>query len=171
MSENEDAIFAPPERCDVCSSPRVRLATNREIHGPKAHNPDARVYHCLKCKAVVGTVPGTDRPTGLMANAYLASLRTRAHLQFDPIWQFGKMSRSKAYKLLREELGLTEEEGHIGVMSEELLVRVIAFSRNYLSEEAAIQRRRQDKKYERQLKRNERRDSLEAYKRGAKRYY
>lgn len=51
--------------------------------------------------------------------------RSAAHNAFDPIWRELKLvSRSKAYRLLSEELNLTRDECHMSLMDEETALRV-----------------------------------------------
>jgi hypothetical protein len=63
--------------------------------------------------------------------------RGDAHRAFDPLWQQKEiyaseaevrklLARSKAYKLLAEELGLPEKDVHMGGMSEEVAKKVPA---------------------------------------------
>lgn len=42
--------------------------------------------------------------------------RKRAHQAFDPLWKDGHMSRTEAYYVLREMMGLSEKECHMKVM-------------------------------------------------------
>jgi len=50
--------------------------------------------------------------------------RRAAHDAFDPIWRRGLTSRSNAYKLLAQELGITKNECHMKLMNARLARRV-----------------------------------------------
>ena len=45
--------------------------------------------------------------------------RKAAHAAFDPLWQSGKMSRSKAYSMLASIMGMTKEECHMKLITAE----------------------------------------------------
>lgn len=50
--------------------------------------------------------------------------RKRAHEAFDQVWQAGRVSRSTAYKMLADELGIEPKDCHIKLMSAEVASRV-----------------------------------------------
>ena len=50
--------------------------------------------------------------------------RRCAHNAFDPLWRRYRVPRGKAYKMLAEELGLTQEECHMSIMTAEQASRV-----------------------------------------------
>ena len=92
------------------------------------HRPDLGhklFYHCAPCGAFVGCHPGTTTPLGSLANAPLRAIRQQAHQAFDPIWKSGEMPRSQAYHWLAKELGLGNNDCHIGMFTEPTCRRVI----------------------------------------------
>ena len=66
------------------------------------------------CNAYVGCHKNSLKPLGTLANPNLRKARVRAHNVFDRLWRSGKMQRGDAYRLLRDKLGLSEDEAHIG---------------------------------------------------------
>ena len=63
---------------------------------------------------------------GRLANKETRQLKMAAHAAFDPIWKGKTMSRTKAYKWLQEQTGLSERECHIGWMDDDNLRKVAA---------------------------------------------
>lgn len=72
------------------------------------------LYQCQNCNARVGCHKGTTRPLGNVANEVLRLKRRETHQVFDSFWQSSGMSRTKAYKWLAQEMGLSEKDAHIG---------------------------------------------------------
>lgn len=110
--------------CPTCGS-EAALVTGREVY---PHRPDLfgkKFWAHLPCKAWVGCHPGTEKRMGRLAGPETRSLKMAAHAAFDPLWKSGRMSRTKAYKWLQEQTGLSERECHIGWMSDADLKRVI----------------------------------------------
>lgn len=88
------------------------------------------MYSCDPCKATVGCHRGTSTPLGTPANRKLRALRRHVHVVFDARWQSGpvksrKKSRSRAYKWLAAQMGLTSEECHIGLFDERQCLKVL----------------------------------------------
>jgi hypothetical protein len=65
------------------------------------------------CRGSHGAHPD-GRPLGIPADAATKAARIRAHESFDRLWQYGAMKRGAAYRWMRETLGLTKEQAHIG---------------------------------------------------------
>jgi hypothetical protein len=60
--------------------------------------------------------------------------RKRAHDAFDTIWKDGRLSRSLAYKILAEKIGLHPKDCHIKLMSAETAGRVPTIAKQMLAE-------------------------------------
>lgn len=146
----------PPTNCDCCGAPAVVLTTNRAAYGPNALDPDSYLYRCRVCRAAVGVHPGTTIPMGRMADAGTRSLRIKAHVAFDPIWQVGATTRKRAYRLLADALGIDAALCHISMLTKEQLHATIQFCRDYRSEANVIRRRREAKRIMKAQERNER---------------
>lgn len=71
-----------------------------------------------------------EEPTGRpRASQHVRLTRMRAHEAFDRIWRSGRMSRGQAYRWLASELGVPEQDAHMGNMYDlSLLQRVVRVS-------------------------------------------
>lgn len=49
------------------------------------------------------------------AGSDLARLRIECHRAFDPLWEFGVMSRSEVYRRLARAMNIPQEECHFGM--------------------------------------------------------
>lgn len=110
--------------CDYCADV-VPLLTGADVY---PHRPDLRdkpIWACMPCGAWVGCHPGTTNRLGRLANAQSRRLKIAAHAAFDPLWHGGGMKRKDAYAWLRDRLGITDRECHMGWMSDDLLRRVV----------------------------------------------
>lgn len=94
------------------------------------------IYLCRPCKAWVGVHKGTDNALGRLANSELREAKKEAHFYFDKLWKHKidsgvskKIARSKAYKWLSVELGISKEETHIGWMNVSKCKEVISICR------------------------------------------
>lgn len=84
------------------------------------------IYRCSPCEAYVGVHKGTDKALGRLADAELREFKKKAHAAFNPIYESGLINtlypqsnrspRKKAYLWLSEQLGIPEDETHIGMM-------------------------------------------------------
>ena len=78
------------------------------------------------CDSRVGCHKNSLKPFGTLANPNLRKARMRAHAIFDRLWRGGRMSRTEAYSLLQEKLGLSAEDAHIGKMTIQQCNAVVA---------------------------------------------
>lgn len=83
-----------------------------------------RVWLCptLGCGRYVGAHPD-GRPKGTLADEATRKARIAAHAAFDGWWRRERVSRSAAYRVLAERLGVTV--AHIGEMDADACARVI----------------------------------------------
>lgn len=93
--------------CQYCNQ-KSELVDSSVIYGRSY----GLIYLCKPCDAYVGVHKGTTKPLGILANAELREWKKKAHAAFDPLWENGKYTRKKAYRILADKLG--EEEVHIG---------------------------------------------------------
>jgi len=73
-------------------------------------------YGCSRfpeCKGAHGAHPD-GRPKGIPGDRKTNLARIRAHSFFDRIWKEKRMSRGQAYAWMRQAMGLSEAEAHIG---------------------------------------------------------
>lgn len=78
-----------------------------------------------KCGAVHGAHPD-GRPFGVPGDAETKKARIRAHDAFDALWKGRAWSRGQGYSWLREQLGMTRDECHIGNFDVATCERVVA---------------------------------------------
>jgi hypothetical protein len=89
-------------------------------------------YRCrsLDCRGSHASHPDGS-PVGTPADARTRKARTLAHEAFDRVWRTKKMTRGRAYAWMRNELGMTEEECHIGSFDVETCRRLVQKVRGY----------------------------------------
>lgn len=100
-------------RCQYCQS-AVELVTGDVIYPHREDLSDKKFWRCAPCDAYVGCHPGTDKPLGRLANADLRKAKQSVHRVFDPIWKSGQMTRSKAYRMLAQKMGMSKCQCHVG---------------------------------------------------------
>ena len=83
---------------------------NKAIYG-KNYGKSFMCYYCKDCDAYVGCHQNTRKPLGTMANRETREWRKKAHAIFDPLWKTGRVSRGRAYGILRNKF---KREIHIG---------------------------------------------------------
>lgn len=106
-------------KCPYCGS-RALLRPASVVYGEKAADPAAPYYVCARypaCDSYVAAHKNTRLPMGTLANAELRRKRIESHATLDRLWESGLMSKKQAYLWLQVELGLPEQEAHIGRFS------------------------------------------------------
>jgi ssDNA-binding Zn-finger/Zn-ribbon topoisomerase 1 len=78
-----------------------------------------------KCTATHGAHPD-GRPFGRPGTEEEKKARMAAHAAFDELWKDGAMSRGAAYAWLAKQLGMTEDECHIGNFGVDACERALA---------------------------------------------
>lgn len=87
-------------------------------------------YGCTKWPECNGThgCHADGKPLGIPADIETKQFRKAAHEAFDKMWQNGYMSRGGCYSWMRNVMGLSEDQAHIGMMDktqcQELIGRV-----------------------------------------------
>ncbi|MEO0954788.1 MAG: zinc-finger-containing protein [Pseudomonadota bacterium] len=97
------------------------------------HRPDLfkkSFYLCPSCGAYCGCHPKTNRALGYPAGPKTRNARSYVHRILDPIWQNAgehyngdppsfvrRMARTRVYKYLANEMGLTKDECHTGMFT------------------------------------------------------
>jgi hypothetical protein len=107
--------------CPYCKG-KAKFMSSREFYG---RDYGSNIYVCRPCDAYVGTHKNSTTPLGTLANGPTREWRKYAHSKFDPMWKYGKKSRSKAYEWMRNVMGLTAEEAHIGRFNVEQCMRLV----------------------------------------------
>lgn len=113
-----------------CGSP-AELKSNSVIY--KREYGNGKAWICSRfpqCDSFVGT-HANGKPLGTLEDKATRQARRKAHYLFDRLWKGDnpRMSRGEAYKWLRNELGLTAEEAHIGKFDNYWCGRVIELLR------------------------------------------
>lgn len=128
--------------CPICEDTAKLHESSADIYGGKDYGP---VWICQCCQAYVGCHPGTHKPLGRLASKPHRQLKMAAHAAFDPLWKrkasvyikerpgaskrcMAKSyhrARGKAYKWLAEQMGIPQEECHIGYFTIEQCKRVV----------------------------------------------
>lgn len=81
------------------------------------------------CKGSMGAHPdGT--PLGVPAGKKTKKLRIEAHGAFDQLWKAGGMSRKQAYNWMQKQMGLGEDQAHIGKFNEDQCQELIILCSN-----------------------------------------
>jgi len=104
-------------KCPYCGS-NARLKDSSVIYG-KSYG---MVYVCKnypKCNAYVGCHKGTSKPLGRLSDEKLRKMKKNLHGHFDVLWKKGYMSRTEAYQLLSDLMGLPPRKTHIGMFDED----------------------------------------------------
>ena len=111
--------------CPYCGD--VSTLVKGDVVYPKhPHLHHKYFYLCSPCNAYVGCHPNTTVPLGRLANAELRRYKLLSHNAFDKLWKSGTYTRSNAYKLLGEKMGLVASECHIGMFTIQQCKQVIA---------------------------------------------
>ena len=125
--------------CRYCGGV-IRLVPASSIYGESAERLGMKeewLYQCQNCNARVGCHKGTKRPLGNVANEVLRLKRMETHQVFDNFWRAKRMSRTKAYCWLTEQMELPESKAHIGGFEMEQCQRLIELCRKEHKTEAA----------------------------------
>ena len=132
--------------CPYCHQP-ARYADSAPLHRGNSYG---MLWICDPCGAWVGCHGDTDEPLGRLANKELREWKQRAHAAFDPLWK-RKLARRQAkereykqayargsgYKWSAQQMGMTPEEWHIGLMDVEECRRVVDICTNWRDRKAA----------------------------------
>lgn len=111
--------------CPYCGS-AVSLASSAIVYSGRDYGNVWLCDNWPKCDAYVGAHKSTNVPLGRLANAELREWRKRAHSVFDSLWQSGEYTRTEAYAIMQQVMGMTEDEAHIGKFDVEECKRLIS---------------------------------------------
>ncbi len=84
-------------------------------------------YGCSRwpeCKGAHGAHPD-GRPLGTPCDRRTSAARIAAHDVFDRLWKQNRMTRPQAYAWMRQAMGLSESEAHIGHFTAEQCERLV----------------------------------------------
>lgn len=119
--------------------------TGQQIYPHREDLWNLNFYECRPCKARVGCHKGTWAPLGAPAKGELRWARKAAHEAFDQLWRRKmaregcnqRVAREAAYLWLGEQLGLSREACHIGMMDTAQARRVVEVCKPFLRERVA----------------------------------
>ncbi len=107
--------------CPYCKK-EAPWVENKEKYG-KNYGKSYMCYYCKECDAYVGCHNNTRNPLGTMANKELREWRMKCHALIDPLWKYGKMTRSQMYRMLRKKF---RTEVHVGESDLEMCIEIVA---------------------------------------------
>lgn len=108
-----------PTHCNCCIdngnsiTDNIVLVENKEIYG-RNYGDWPWIYLCKECRAYVGLHPYTHIPLGTLADKELREARKTSKSYFEILHKSGFKSRSEAYKMLAQKMGIPTEECHFG---------------------------------------------------------
>jgi hypothetical protein len=112
-------------RCPYCGAPTELIDSGEIYHGTSY----GQAWICRPCQAWVGCHRGTSDPLGTLANAPLRAARHRAHAALDRLWKRGRRGdrqrRSDTYRWLAAQLGIAQDDCHIGHFDEDTCQQVV----------------------------------------------
>lgn len=119
-----DKIKSKPVKviCPYCED-EAELTDGREVYPHRPDLFDLKFWVCRDCKAYVGCHKRSPRygngtvPLGNLATRELRKWRNKAHAAFDKLWKDGPLTRTSAYFLLSNSLGVSVKMCHIGQFS------------------------------------------------------
>lgn len=126
------------DKCPYCGG-GISLTTNDIVYGKIYGN--GYVYVCDNyptCDSYVGTHKDIS-PLGRLSNKELRRKKQVAHVIFDCLWKWKKVTdndkkaRIKAYKWLACEMGKKLEDTHIGYFDEQEVEKVIEICTPYIN--------------------------------------
>lgn len=98
-------------------------------------------WHCNEPECTVACWSGS---TSTPADAETRKARHDCHGAFDPLWKgphgpfYGRGGRSRAYKWLRKEMGLSISKAHIGMFDLEQCRKLLAIIRDQFSSKPGV---------------------------------
>lgn len=117
--------------CPYCGAPAVCRPAG-SVYGARTIDRQSCLYVCSNwpaCDAYVSAHKKDRRPMGTLADGNLRHKRILAHRALEKMRKERHMDRCAAYVWLQARLGLTENQAHIGMFSEETCDRVISLCR------------------------------------------
>lgn len=127
--------------CGDCGAP-MKLR-----HSPK-YGP---FFGCIRYPECDGThgCHADGKPLGIPANKATKEARMRAHAMFDQLWLNRGWSRQGAYAWMREAMGMTKGEAHIGRFDIEQCERLILLCADVVEKPCPEEFARPNKRFKR----------------------
>lgn len=141
MTHQDSKIAKQPmgPNCPYCAKASVLHESSAIVYRGRDYGPIWLCVNYPECDAYVGCHPGTHKALGRLARKELRQAKMQAHSVFDPLWkrkaQIAGISkgkaRRKAYRWLAEQMGIPEDDCHIGMFSEEECLQVVDICQPY----------------------------------------
>lgn len=108
-----------PTTCNICGGKVILIKVGKE------HSSSEFIYKCTECGASVGThVCQPDVALGTLADLETKKKRRECHVWFDKLWSTHE-EREEYYQRLANELGITRQQCHFGLMEMEMLEKAL----------------------------------------------
>lgn len=114
--------------CPYCGSP-AHCRPASMVHGTSTLEKGRYLYVCSRwpeCDAYVAAHKNDKSPMGTLANGNLRHKRILAHHALQELQRSRHMEKWAAYLWMQGKLGLSEEQAHIGLFSEQMCDRVVS---------------------------------------------
>lgn len=121
-------------KCPYCGSKAIYRPASM-VYGSATKDKSAHLYVCSKwpaCDSYVNVHKKSRLPMGTLANGNLRHKRIMAHKALSAFQRYRGMDKWAAYLWLQINLGLSPEQTHIGMFSEEMCGKVISLCRKAL---------------------------------------
>lgn len=130
-----------PAECNCCNdwetgkplSDCIEIVEHKEIYG-RNYGDWPWCYRCENCGSYVGMHPFTAIPLGTLADGPTRQARKESKAPFESLHKSGRISRSRAYEMLAEKMGIPKEECHFGWFDAEQCLRAASAAREIFLE-------------------------------------
>ena len=114
MKQATCRVFCCGCDCEVSA----KLVTGTVIYPHRGDLSDKRFWRCIVCGNYVGCHGGSSLPLGNIPTPELRNARRHIHEALDPIWKSGRISRSRLYRLISQEVGYTYHTAELRTLAE-----------------------------------------------------
>lgn len=117
--------------CHICNS-SARQITGKDLY-PNLPKLQSKLFYLCDNQhdAVYVGCNKYGEPLGTLADAFTRYWRKKAHAAFDPIWKSKTLTRTQAYSMLSDRLGIEVDECHIGQFDAKTCKRAVIISDAY----------------------------------------
>lgn len=114
-----------PEICCYCGS-KIEVRHHLDHYGKIYSSNWPWLYCCTQCGASTGMHPRTAIPVGILADSQTRAARSSCKGPFTRLYESGRISRRRAYRLLAAKLGVEVDKCHFGWFDAETCYRAVA---------------------------------------------
>lgn len=120
----------------ICTCGKPAQLTTRQLRNPnktqsRRQQAEVPVWACEACDMRVGCHPGSTVPLGTLADKLTRTARSSVHSVLDARWSkfssgvLRRLAREQNYARLASEMGLPQEQCHVGLFTLEQCNRAI----------------------------------------------